>query len=107
MSAYDILAELEPHGVKGATVVYRALDSLMNNGMVHKIQALNTFVACTCKADHDHSLSVLTVCQKCSNVAELHDHGVIHHLEELRDQGVLLAEHAVIELPVTCQKCDA
>ena len=107
MSAYDLLAKLEPHGVKGATVVYRALEALIKEGVVHKIHALNTFIACNCHNDHTHGLSVLTICHDCDRVEELHDHGVIHQLESLRNRGVALIKHAVIELPVTCHQCVA
>lgn len=107
MSAYDLLERLKPHGVNGAPVVYRALDSLMKSGVVHKIHALNTFIACNCHADHDHSLSVLTICQDCDGVEELHNHDVIHQLEGLRKKGVPLVKHAVIELPINCQACAA
>lgn len=107
LSAYDLLARLEPHGVKGAPVIYRALASLIKSGAVHKIKELNAFIACNCKADHSHSLSVLTVCGECEKVEELHDHGVIHQLEGLRRHGVALMKHAVIELPVLCRRCAA
>lgn len=105
MSAYDVLGMLE--GVKGPVVVYRALDALMKEGTVHKIKALNSFIACDCRAGHKHKLSVLTVCNGCKNVDELHDHGIIHQLESLREHGVAIAEQAVIELPVTCGRCAA
>ena len=107
MSAYELLAQLGPHGVKGAMVVYRALDALIAEGSVHKIQKLNAFVACNCKSDHTHDLSVLTICTTCSRVNELHDHSVIHQLEGVRKHGIQLAEHAVIELPIICSKCAA
>ena len=102
LSAYDLLEKLQQHGVKGPPIVYRALDGLMQKGVVHKIKALGTFVACNCAKNHQHALSVLTVCGDCQNVAELHDHAIIDHLEELRGLGVPLQDHAVIELPIIC-----
>ena len=107
MSAYDLLAKLSPYGVKGPPVVYRALESLTKEGLVHKVQALNSFVACNCAPDHSHSLSVLTVCHGCEQVEELHDHGVIRQLESLKNRGVTLVPNAVIELPIICAKCAA
>jgi Fur family transcriptional regulator, zinc uptake regulator len=107
MSAYDLLGTLATHGIKGPPVVYRALEHLMQQGHVHKIQAIGAYVACNCASDHSHALSVLTVCYGCKTVKELHDHTVIHHLEELRGLGVPLREHAVIELPVLCSDCAA
>lgn len=105
MSAYDLLAQLAPRGVKSAPIIYRALNALMKTGQVHKIHALNTFIACNCASDHAHSLTVLTICRECNKVEELHNHAVIHQLEHLREQGVALVDHAVIELPVMCKKC--
>jgi Fur family zinc uptake transcriptional regulator len=105
LSAYELLEKLQEHGVKGPPIVYRALYGLMEKGMVHKIKALGTFIACNCAKDHHHALSVLTVCGECQDVVELHDHAIIDHLEDLRGLGVPLQDLAVIELPVTCDAC--
>ncbi|MEO6609345.1 MAG: transcriptional repressor [Aestuariivirga sp.] len=105
LSAYELLEKLQQHGVKGPPIVYRALDGLIQKGVVHKIKALGTFVACNCAKDHHHALSVLTVCGDCKSVAELHDHAIIDHLEDLRGLGVPLQDHAVIELPIICEAC--
>lgn len=105
MSAYAVLEKLSEHGIKGPPVVYRALDALMERGLVHKIQATSEYIACNCTADHDHGLSVLTICGGCKKVAEIHDHAVIHHLEKLSKLGLVLADHAVVELPVMCGRC--
>lgn len=102
MSAYDILEKLRPSGVRAAPVVYRALEALIKEGLVHRIQTLNAYLACNCSSEHDHAISVLTICSQCRAVEELHDHGVIHQLEALRMQGVPIARHAVIELPIQC-----
>jgi Fur family zinc uptake transcriptional regulator len=105
LSAYELLDKLHPDGVKSPPIVYRALEGLMQKGVVHKIRELGTFVACNCAKDHHHSLSVLTVCGACHKVVELHDHAIIDQLEALRGHGVPLREHAVIELPITCGAC--
>ena len=107
MTAYRLLEKLKKSGVKSAPIIYRALDTLMEQGVVHKIKELGAFVACNCAKSHKHALSVLTVCGGCKDVKELHDHAVIHQLEGLRKQGVRLQEHAVIELPITCNACAA
>ena len=107
MTAYMLLDKLKKSGIQSAPIIYRALESLMKEGAVHKIKELGAYVACDCSQDHTHALSVLTVCHDCHNVAELHDHTVIHQLESLRGHGVRLTEHAVIELPITCEACAA
>ena len=105
LSAYAILEKLKKSGIKSPPIVYRALENLIKNGRVHRINELNAFVACNCESDHTHDISVLTVCSTCKKVEELHDHAIIQHLGKLRQMDISLAEHAVIELPVTCAQC--
>lgn len=107
LSAYAILEKVQEFGIKSPPIVYRALDALIESGKVHRINELNTFVACNCDDDHQHSLSVLTICQNCSEVHELHDHDVIDHLTKLKSLNIDLARQAVIELPIMCNKCAA
>jgi Fur family zinc uptake transcriptional regulator len=105
LSAYEILEKVKEFGIKSPPIVYRALDTLMKIGKVHKINELNTFIACDCEEDHQHLLSILTICQSCNEVSELHDHIVIDHLAKLRTLNIYLANKAVIELPIMCQNC--
>lgn len=107
MTAYALLENLKKSGIKSAPIIYRALESLIKEGAVHKINELGAYVACDCSGNHQHALSVLTICGDCHKVAELHDHAVIHQFENLRNQGIRLTEHAVIELPITCNACAA
>jgi Fur family zinc uptake transcriptional regulator len=105
LSAYEILEKVKEFGIKSPPIVYRALDTLMKIGKVHKINELNTFIACDCEEDHQHLLSILTICQSCNEVSELHDHIVIDHLAKLKTLNIYLANNAVIELPIICQNC--
>jgi len=107
LSAYEILEKVKEFGIKSPPIVYRALDTLMKIGKVHKINELNTFIACDCEEDHQHLLSILTICQSCNEVSELHDHIVIDHLAKLKTLNIYLANKAVIELPIMCQNCIA
>lgn len=104
-TAYNLLENLKKFGINSPPIVYRALERLVERGAVHRIQALNAFVACNCSHDHEHALSVLTVCGQCRQVHELHDHAVIDHLNGLRALNVALAERGVIELPIVCPDC--
>ena len=105
LTAYELLEKLKRSGIKSAPIIYRALDVLIKEGSAHKIKELGAYVACDCAHSHDHALSVLTVCGDCHEVEELHNHSVIHQLENLRKAGVRLQKHAVIELPITCNAC--
>ncbi len=107
MTAYGLLEKLKAKGVKSAPIVYRALAELEKQGSVHKINELGAYIACDDASGHSHDVSVITVCGDCHEVAELHDHAVLHPLEALRAQGIALKPRAVIELPILCGRCAA
>ena len=46
LSAYQILYDLNDHGFRGPTQVYRVLDKLLELGLVHRLESMNAFVAC-------------------------------------------------------------
>ena len=50
--------------------VYRALDFLMANGLVHRIESRNAYLACA----HDHDAAALVaflICERCGSVGEI------------------------------------
>lgn len=105
LSAYSILEKVQKFGIKSPPIIYRALEKLIKLGKVHKINELNSFIACDCNDKHNHLLSVLTICQNCTKVSEIHDQKVIDHLVKLKMLDITLIKDAVIELPVTCNAC--
>ena len=69
MTAYELLERLDAAGLGSAPpVVYRALDFLVTNGFVHRIERLGAFAACS-HAGHPHGAGFL-VCRGCRRVAE-------------------------------------
>jgi Fur family zinc uptake transcriptional regulator len=69
MTAYELLERLDAAGLGSAPpVAYRALDFLVANGFVHRIERLGAFAACA-HAGHPHGAGFL-VCRSCRRVAE-------------------------------------
>ena len=69
VKAYDLLDQLEPeHGSPKPPTVYRALDFLSRLGLVHRVEALNAYVAC----DHTHAghVAEFFICENCKSVTE-------------------------------------
>ena len=62
--AYDLLDEVSKmnYSAKPPTV-YRALDFLLENGFIHKINTLNAYIACTHTLKHDHCYFIIS--DKC------------------------------------------
>jgi Fur family transcriptional regulator, zinc uptake regulator len=71
LGAYDILAVLsEADGRRAAPpTVYRALDFLLENSLVHRIASLNAFVGCS-HPEHAHQGQFL-ICRSCNAAIEL------------------------------------
>ncbi|WP_298497075.1 Fur family transcriptional regulator [uncultured Maritimibacter sp.] len=69
MGAYEILDRLKEEG-RGSQppVAYRALDFLVTNGFVHKIERLNAYVACADPCSTH--FPAFMICRVCDSVAE-------------------------------------
>lgn len=69
MGAYDVLARLDAEGLgKQPPVAYRALAFLVEQGLAHRIEKLNAFVACS-HPGGAHA-PVFMICRGCGTVAE-------------------------------------
>ena len=72
VGAYDLLERLsKDQGRTAPPTVYRALDFLLSQGLIHRVESLNAFVGCADPGD-DHAGQFL-ICTGCGNAAELHD----------------------------------
>ncbi|GIX24081.1 MULTISPECIES: transcriptional repressor [Caldimonas] len=75
--AYDLQDDLrQRHGRVAPTTVYRALEFLMEQQLVHRVDTLNCFVVCNLDPqphDHPHEHTMMLVCSRCGQVTEVHD----------------------------------
>ena len=71
LGAYQILSELQDDGLSAPPQVYRALDRLCSQGLVHRIESLNAFVACNGHRHCHEEDAAFAICENCSAVAEL------------------------------------
>lgn len=104
LKAYELLDEIRAiHPNATPPTVYRALDFLLEEGLVHRVDTLNTFMACGDAAGAPHNL--LVVCTGCGTVAEIHDDIVRNRLaDRIKHAGFRLAGDE-IEVKALCQDC--
>ncbi|WP_458576290.1 Fur family transcriptional regulator [Aliamphritea spongicola] len=70
LGAYDLLPAIAEAGFNSAPpTVYRALDFLQEQGLVHRIASLNAFIGCT-NPEHPHQ-GYFLICQACGVTVEL------------------------------------
>jgi Fur family zinc uptake transcriptional regulator len=103
MSAYDLLGMLRSEGVNAPPTVYRALDRLIRDGLAHRIESLNAFVAC-CEPDHAH-LAGFMLCETCGQATEFHDHALENQLEALAARHGYQLSRMAVELRGQCPTC--
>jgi len=104
LGAYDILAVLAAEGRSAAPpTVYRALEFLLEQGLVHRLSSLNAFVGCS-RPGHTGSGQFL-ICKTCGNAAELNDSGVERAItRSALSQGFDAVRHTV-EISGVCPEC--
>jgi Fur family transcriptional regulator, zinc uptake regulator len=102
-SAYDLIDELKSEGVKAPPTVYRALGRLIDGGLVHRLESLNAFVACT----HSHSQDAVAfaVCDDCGSVSEFESEQLSDILEDWAQKVGFGLRQKTLELRGRCSSC--
>ncbi|MEL6234813.1 MAG: Fur family transcriptional regulator [Pseudomonadota bacterium] len=104
LGAYELLSRLADEGrAVQPTIVYRALDFLVAQGLVHKIARLSAFVACT-RPKSGHGPAFL-VCRACRGVAEAELDAVQGALDMLAKESGFALELMVLEAEGLCPGC--
>jgi Fur family zinc uptake transcriptional regulator len=105
ISAYDLLdllREKEPQA-KPPTV-YRALEFLLEQGFVHKVESTNSYVLCHLFDQPTHS-SAMFICDRCGVVKEEAAEGVEDIMHTLAARMGFALRHNVIEAHGLCASC--
>lgn len=105
ISAYDLLDLLrvtEPQA-KPPTV-YRALDFLLEQGFIHKVESTNSFVLCNL-IDHPTHSSAMFICDRCGAIKEQAAEGVEDIMHSLASRHGFALHHSVIEAHGLCAAC--
>lgn len=104
VKAYDLLAQManEDPGVKPPTV-YRALDFLIAQGLVHRIESLNAFVGCVRPGQVHHEQFL--ICDDCGTVQEVEVPEVGRSLTKAASGAGFQAAHQTVEVHGRCDSC--
>ncbi len=104
IKAYDLLDQIRPiNDAAKPSTVYRALDFLLEQGLIHRVESLNAFVGCHCSGtQHDQ---LLLICTACNTVEERAAPMVLSALAtELGDAG-FVPQRKTIEIHGLCSSC--
>lgn len=105
LGAYEIMDLLAGNGPRPAPItVYRALDFLIENGLVHRIESRNAFLACA----HNHASGALVcflICERCGAVGEAPAAAVAQSVAAAAKSSGFAPKMSVIEISGTCAHC--
>lgn len=102
-SAYDIQAELADQEHLAPQTIYRALDRLIEEGSVHRVESLHAFVACS-HGCHPGP-SVFAICDKCGAVNELKEPSIEAVVQTWSKSLGILVTNSALELHGVCASC--
>jgi Fur family transcriptional regulator, zinc uptake regulator len=112
LKAYDLLDLIregnreaaDPPGAAAPPTVYRALDFLLANGFIHKLESVNAFVACHHPETDQHSVPFL-ICIRCHAAVELEDRKVVALLDERARALGFEPQAQTLEVHGLCARC--
>jgi Fur family transcriptional regulator, zinc uptake regulator len=105
LGAYEIMDRAATRGPRPAPItIYRALDFLRENGLVHRIESRNAFVACV--SNHaGGDLVVFLICERCGAVGEASSTAVAEQLKSAARAAGFVPKAPVIEIGGVCSHC--
>ena len=102
--AYAILDALRAEGRSGAPpTVYRALDFLLEQRLIHRLASLNVFIGCP-HPQHRHNGQFL-ICQQCGRVAELASLDVEQAIRDSAAVCQFSVTSQMVEILGRCAEC--
>jgi Fur family zinc uptake transcriptional regulator len=104
LGAYEIIDRLAQRNRPAPITIYRALDFLRENGLVHRIESRNAYVACV----HNHGgddLVVFLICESCGAVGEAPGGGAAEALKASSRAAGFSPKSPLIEIAGICSHC--
>jgi Fur family zinc uptake transcriptional regulator len=104
IGAYALLDALRNEELGSAPpTVYRALDFLIGNGLIHRIERMNAFVGCSHPGEAHRGFFL--ICGNCGNAEELHSEGLVDTITSSASRRGFAARDMTLEVMGTCAEC--
>jgi Fur family transcriptional regulator, zinc uptake regulator len=106
LGAYEVMDRLAGGPRRAPITVYRALEFLLDNGLAHRIESRNAFVACI--NNHETGAPVVfLICERCGAVGEAPSAEVTRTLAAAAKRAGFTPKAPVIEITGVCSHCGA
>ena len=105
LGAYEIMERVTPKRPRPAPItVYRALEFLRDNGLVHRIESCNAFIACV-HTHVDGDPVVFLICERCGAVGEAALPTLAATIKSAARAAGFTPKSPVIEISGICTHC--
>ena len=105
LGAYEIIEQVAVQGPRPAPItIYRALDFLTGQGLVHRIESRNAFLACINNHAADAPV-VFLICEHCGAVGEAASGAVAESVNAAAKSAGFTPKSPVIEISGICAHC--
>lgn len=111
LGAYELLARMAtetqdqlPNRKPAPPTVYRALDFLLQQGLIHRIVSLNAYIGCTHPCDPHNGC--FYICRHCYQTAEFVDLPVSTAIARCAEEAGFIVEQQAIEVFGICPVCN-
>lgn len=109
IGAYEILARLGDKGTRVAPIsIYRAIDALLDAGVIHRLESKNAFFACR-RTDHTSKgkRPIFLSCEKCGAVGEVDGQHIFDLIGEAAQGAKFAPRVKFVEVSGLCPRCAA
>lgn len=105
IKAYQILDEIRNITNKPShpPTVYRAIDFLIENGFVHKLNSINSFVGCFHPKTHEECYFL--ICKKCNLYQECCDDSLKDRISKTAVHNNFIISNTTLEIEGHCLDC--
>lgn len=106
VGAYQVLDALaQTRGRVAPPTVYRALEFLVQEGLVHRIDSLNAYIGCSDPGAPHHAYFL--ICKGCGEAAEFQDEDLGACIRRRADAAGFGVSLATVEVAGLCSRCGA
>ena len=104
IKAYDILDQISGMNFSAKPpTVYRALDFLLENGFIHKINSLNSYIGCPHPLQNEQCYFI--ICSSCDEIEECSDENITNAIKTVMEKNKFTHKNIAIEIDGTCNSC--
>ncbi len=106
VTAYKLLDQIKGSDFSATPpTVYRTLDFLLDQGLIHRINSLNAFIGC-CQPGKRHT-GTFMICEQCDHALEVDNTNILNAIQKVSHQHNFQVKNYITEIYGFCPQCQS